>query len=325
MKAIGKMIRNGAEAGLPLVVALNPAIDAEWRVDRIRWDEKNVLAGESRWAGGKGINVARWLQRLGAAPRLLIPLGGGAGEEMARELAERRLAARVIALRENSRVNVMVTQEAGPQLRFNQPGPQLSRGEWGEVFGAVQEELRGAGVLILSGSLPRRAPAGVYGRMVRLGRGAGVRTLLDCDGPALSPGLRERPFLVKPNEYELGEWCGRELRSEEAVLAAAREMAGVTGGWVLVSRAGAGALLVNVREGFVTWARAPKVPVRNTVGAGDSLLAAVAVQIMREAPPAEWLRWGVATASAAVQARAGALVGLAKVREMAGRVRVDGE
>ena len=310
--------------GIPLVLAMNPAIDAEWRVDRIRWDEKNVLAGESRWAGGKGINVARWLQHLGGTPRLLIPLGGPAGDEMARQLAAQKLSARVITLKEPSRVNVMVTQAQGPQLRFNPPGPRLTRAEWRETFAAAREELRGAGLLLISGSLPRLAPAGTYARVLRLARAASVRTLLDCDGPALPPGLREKPMLVKPNEFELEQWAGRKLRGDASVLRAAREMSAVTGGWVLVSRAGAGALLVNVRENFTAFARIPAVSVRNTVGAGDSLLAAVALQILREQPPHEWLRWGVATASAAVQVPAGTLASLVKVRELAGRVRIEG-
>ena len=322
MKSKSSLAASAPHAPISLVLSLNPAIDAEWRVDRIRWDEKNVLSGESRWAGGKGINVARWLQHLRGNPRLLIPLGGRAGDELAQELADRKLAARVIPLAGESRINVMVTQDAGPQLRFNQPGPRFTRAEWAATFAATADELRRADLFIISGSLPREGPVTTYGRMVRLANAAGVRTLLDCDGPALPPGLRERPFLVKPNEFELELWCGRKLRTDAAVLRAAREMSEATGGWVLVSRAGAGGLLVNVRENFAAFARIPAVPVRNTVGAGDSLLAAAALQILAGAPPLEWLRWGVATATAAVQVRAGTLPPLAKVRAMAGRIRV---
>lgn len=141
---------------MSLVLSLNPAIDAEWRVDRIRWDEKNVLSGETRWAGGKGINVARWLQHLRGNPRLLIPLGGRAGDELAQELADRKLAARVIPISGDSRINVMVTPDAGPQIRFNQPGPRLTRAEWAATFAATAEELRRAGLFIISGSLRAR-------------------------------------------------------------------------------------------------------------------------------------------------------------------------
>ena len=317
-----RAVRRRPSASVSLVLSLNPAVDAEWRVDRIRWDEKNVLTGESRWAGGKGINAARWLQHLRGNPRLLLPLGGPAGAELARELAEEGLAARMIPLTGDSRVNVMVTQDAGPQLRFNQPGPRFTRDEWRTTFAAATDELRGAGLFIISGSLPREGPVATYARMVRLAHAAGVRTLLDCDGPALPPGLRERPFLIKPNGFELELWCGRKLRTEAAVVRAAREMSEASGGWVLVSRAGAGGLLVNVREDFVAFAQPPVVPVRNTVGAGDSLLAAAAVQILADAPPVEWLRWGVATATAAVQVRAGTLPQLAEVRAMVGQIRV---
>ena len=305
-----------------LVTALNPAVDAEWRVGPIHWDEKNTVHSESRWAGGKGVNVARWLARLGGRPRLLIALGGATGAEMEAQLQAQQLALNVVRLAQATRVNLMVTPPRGPQLRFNPPGPRLSRTEWAEVVRQTRREQAQCGCQIFSGALPRAARPAMYRDLVRLGHEAGVRTLLDCDGPALVAGLTARPFLVKPNEHELAQWHGRPLRTTAAVLRAALAMSEQTRGWVLVSRAAHGALLVNAGEGFTVSAAAPAGKVLNTVGAGDALVAAVARQWQLGTAPEAWLRWGVAAGTAAAQTPAGRVASLAAVRRLAARIRV---
>src|SRR6185436_6061427 len=102
-----------------LVLALNPSIDAEWRVDDVLWEEKNNVQSERRWAGGKGINVARWLRYLGGKPQLLLPLGGSTGNELASYLRAEKIPSKIIRLGQASRVNVIVTTGQGRQMRFN--------------------------------------------------------------------------------------------------------------------------------------------------------------------------------------------------------------
>src|SRR6185503_13716336 len=110
---------------MQLVVSLNPAVDVEWRVASVRWEEKNQVLAERRWPGGKGINVARWLAHLGGSPRLIVPMGGPNGDEMKMGLREQGLAVSMIRLRDTSRANVVVTTAPGQQLRFNPLGPKL--------------------------------------------------------------------------------------------------------------------------------------------------------------------------------------------------------
>jgi fructose-1-phosphate kinase PfkB-like protein len=119
----------------------------------------------------------------------------------------------------------------------------------------------------------------------------------------LNSGIKAHPFLVKPNEFELAQWRGKALHSESSVLRAAQALCDATGGWVLVSRGPKGALLAGQDKTIVC--RAPAVRVRNTIGAGDALVAAVARQIQRESPPEEWLIHGVAAGTAATQFPAG--------------------
>lgn len=305
-----------------LVIGLNPAVDVEWRVGSIHWDEKNTVLGERRWAGGKSVNVARWLKHLGAPVRLLVPLGGATGAELRRQLRSEGVPLRAVPLREPTRANVMVTQEHGPQLRFNPRGPKLSAEEWRAFFGAAETEMKRSLLVILSGALCRDARPAVYRDLVRLAHRLGVRVVLDCDGPAFAAGVTARPFLVKPNEFELAQWAGRALRSEAAVVRAARELSRCTGGWVLLSRDARGGLLVNERSDFACHAAVPRVRPRNTVGAGDALLAAAAVAVAEGAEPAEWLRAGLATATAGVQNVAGELAASGAITAMRRRIAV---
>ena len=174
----------------PLILALNPSMDVEWRVARTQWEEKNAVLSERRWPGGKGVNVARWLRFLGAKPRLLLPLGGPTGAELKAQLRRENITAQIIPVREPTRVNVIVTPIVGRQLRFNPAGPKLSASEWIRLIKSVEARLNQTSVLILSGSLPREAPTQVYARLVRRARRSSVRTLLDCDGAAFAAGVR---------------------------------------------------------------------------------------------------------------------------------------
>lgn len=293
-----------------LVLALNPAVDVEWRVPAVRWDEKNLIRVEQHWAGGKGVNVTRWLRHLGGQPRLLLPLGGRTGAELAGYLRAEKIPARILRLREPTRANVVVTTDSGRQLRFNYPGPKLTEADWRRIVATVTRSLRARartqpGLLILSGSLPRGVPTTAYTQLIRLAHRFGVKSLLDCDGTAFAAAVRARPFLVKPNAHELAEWYGASVRTEGDLLRAARALSRQTHGWVLVSRGARRAVLIHDAKRVEYFATPRRIKPRNTVGAGDALLAAVAWQIGRGAEPFEWLRHGVRIGTRAARCRPG--------------------
>ena len=359
-----------------LIVALNPSIDCEWRVEQIRWEEKNTIESERRWAGGKGVNVARWLRHLGGSPRLLIPLGGPTGKELAGCLRREHLDAKILSLRQATRVNVIVTTAGRRQLRFNPKGPQLNSVEWkavlnglrkglspflsdrigvkdevpggvrqvlmepdsasGEFLSRLADTLKGGHQtgpvrcppfrvsvsLVLSGGLPPGLPANAYAQLLHLAHRAKARSFLDCDGAALAAAVRAKPFLVKPNVHELAQWRGKSLSSLAEIKTAARALSNITRGWVLVSRGRAGALLIHSPQRCDMAASAPRVEAVNTVGAGDAMLAGVIHKVERGSPPEEWLRWGVATGTAATQCRAGELAKISLIRQFAQGVTV---
>jgi len=300
-----------------LVVSLNPAIDCEWEVERVQWEEKNNILRERRWAGGKGSNVARWLWHLGAQAELFVPLGGETGKELARYLAAAKVRTHIVALKEATRVNVIVTARSGGQMRFNPLGPILSRSEWAAVVSKLKACC--CETVIFSGALPRGVPHNAYKILIETVRKLGAEPILDCDGAAFTEGIEGGPELVKPNEHELGRWWGRPMKDLFEAVASLSEK---TGGWVVVSRGRVGAIIWNsqARVGFS--ARAPKVQIKNTVGAGDAMLSAIVRRKQMGAPPEKWIRWGVATGTAAVACEGGVLASREAIGKIARQVRV---
>ena len=306
----------------PLVVSLTPSIDAEWRVPCVVPEEKNELLDERRWPGGKGVNVARWLGWLGETPRLFLPLGGDPGRELAAGLRLEGIRFTRFALQEPTRVNVIVTPERGPQLRFNPSWPRVTQSEARALLARVISLAERADPLVISGTLTFGAPANTYASLVRSAVAAGRQVFLDCDREPFALAVRQRPFLVKPNEFELAQWAGRSLGTASAVLQAVRELSVQTGGWVLLSRGGEGAWLVNEGQGIELAAGAPRLEVRNGVGAGDALLAATVHRVLAGAAPDDWLRHAVATGTAATQVPPGRLPTRKLWRELLSVIRV---
>jgi 1-phosphofructokinase len=303
-----------------LVVSLNPAIDCEWRLPSVVPEEKNELASEVRWPGGKGINVARWLKWFAVPGRIFLPLGGGTGRELAAGLRAEGLRFVRFPLSQPNRVNVVVTPDHGPQFRFNQTWPRLNSGEARRLVERAGELVARADPVVISGTLAFGAPANSYARLVAAAARANRRVFLDCDREPFALAVGEHPFLVKPNEFELGQWAGRSLKRPAEVLAAARRLSRTTGGWVLVSLGERGALLVNAVQGVALEAATPPIKVRNTVGAGDALLAGVVAAAQGFDDPGVMLRWAVATGSAAAELSPGKLPSRRRWRELVAAV-----
>lgn len=304
-------------AGKVLVVSLNPAIDCEWEVERVQWEEKNNILRERRWAGGKGSNVARWLQHLGAEAELLVPLGGETGKELAGYLRTAKVRTHIVPLKQPTRVNVIVTARAGGQMRFNPLGPILSRLEWAAVISKLKTHC--CDTVIFSGALPRGVPANAYKVLIAVVRKLGAQAILDCDGTAFAAGIEAGPEFVKPNEHELQCWWGPPVKDLFEAVASLSEK---TGGWVVVSQGREGAIIWNSQGRVGFSAHAPKVPIKNTVGAGDAMLAAIVRRRQIGAPAQEWIRWGVATGTAAVACDGGALASTEAIRKIAHQVRI---
>ena len=306
-----------------LVISLNPAVDVEWRLPRVMPEEKNEIEAESRWPGGKGINVARWLRWSGFRSRILLPLGGATGRELARGLRVEGIRFIRFPISGSNRCNVVVSPRSGPQFRFNATWPRLEKAESQGLKSLAIDWIRRSDPVVISGTLAFGSPVGTYADLAREAGRAGVRLFLDCDREPFARAARQQPFLVKPNEFELAQWAGRPLTNDSEVTSAAEALSTLTRNWVLVSRGERGALLVNSRLGQVVEATPPRVEVRNTVGAGDALLAAVVAESSVSHDPVDWLIAGVAAGTSAAQVAPGTLPSRSDWGKMKARIRVQ--
>ncbi|SDA13767.1 1-phosphofructokinase [Ruminococcus sp. YE71] len=251
-------------------VTFNPAIDYVVHTDAFTLGETNRSKGENMFFGGKGINVSAVLKELGLPSVALGFVAGFTGEAIGRGLEEMGLDTDFVRLASgNSRINVKI--KADSETELNGQGPDISAEALDELF-AKLGRLTDGDTLILAGSVPPSLPADIYERILAKLSDRKVRTAVDASGKLLLNVLKYKPFLVKPNLAELGDMFGLKLtNADEAEVFAKklREMGAVN---VLVSMAGDGALLID-EYGASHRCGVCKGTVRNSVGAGDSMVA----------------------------------------------------
>lgn len=280
-------------------VTLNPALDKTVHIPNFTVDEVNRITELRRDAGGKGINVSKCIQKLGGTSEAVAILSGDTGSWISAALEREGIRVKAFPASGETRTNLKVVDpERGTHTDINEPGPNVTDTMLAGMLDVLAEEVSTGDSVVLSGSLPSGVSRSTYGSWTRTLRSVGARVYLDADGEALEQGLAGRPYLAKPNDRELAALVGRELGSVEEIAAAAREVTERGVERVMVSMGGGGALLVTEDE---TWrASSVRVPVGSTVGAGDSVVAALVYADTQGLGVEEALRLAMATGAANV-------------------------
>jgi 1-phosphofructokinase family hexose kinase len=303
-------------------VTLNPSLDRTLTVPRIRFNEMTRATSLRLDWGGKGFNVSRALQALGAESVAMGFAGGATGEMLARGMAGLGIDTDLVIIAGETRTNTIVTEkDTGRYLKVNEAGPTIGTEELSALLHRVQEQVQPGDLWVLSGSLPPGVSPDLYGKLIRIVQTGGAWALLDTSGEPLRLGCMAGPYLVKPNAFEAGEVTGCTIGSEVEVLDAA--------GWFLQKGVelvaislGVDGLLLACRDRMVK-ARPPRVQAHHPVGAGDALLAGIAWALHRGLPLEEVARWGVAAGTAAAM-RVGVAVGSgAEVQALYDRVEIS--
>ena len=277
-------------------VTFNPSLDYVVQVDDFAVGEINRTRTESIYPGGKGINVSLVLQNLGLPSVALGFTAGFSGAEIERLLQEAGCHCDFIAVKAGySRINTKII--SGAETALNGQGPQLSEAELAALFNKLRR-LTQDDVLVLAGSIPASLPDNIYEQILELLQPVGTRVVVDATGDLLLKVLKYRPFLIKPNHEELGEFFGRgPLLTEEEILAAAQKLQQQGARNVLVSRGANGALLLD-ENGKLHKQASPKGTLVNSVGAGDSMVAGFLAGYLQTQDYDAALRLGVAAGSA---------------------------
>ena len=251
-------------------VTFNPAIDYVVHAGSITLGEVNRLSGEQIFFGGKGINVSAVLSELGFKSKALGFTAGFTGEAIEKGVQAMGIDADFVRLEKgSSRINVKI--KAQEETELNGQGPDIDKKALDELFDKL-DKLEDGDILILAGSIPSSLPPNIYEMILKRLKGKRIKTVVDATKELLLSVLKYEPFLIKPNDKELGEMFGVTLETDEqTALYAARlkEMGAVN---VLVSMAGRGAMLID-ENGKTHRCGVCKGEVKNSVGAGDSMVA----------------------------------------------------
>ena len=251
-------------------VTFNPAIDYIIRLDKFATGTINRVTYEQVLGGGKGINVSIVLGNLGHKSTALGFLAGFTGEEIKRQLRTFNAADDFVQLEEGfSRINVKA--KADVETEINGQGPKISEAKRDELF-AKLSKLGEGDTLVLSGSIPNTLPDDMYERTLEPIHKKGIRIVVDAEKGLLLKVLKFRPWLIKPNNHELGDMFGVKLKTNEEIVEYAKKLQEKGARNVLISMAGDGAILLT-EDGKDYFSPAPKGTLVNSIGAGDSMVA----------------------------------------------------
>lgn len=276
-------------------VTFNPAIDYVVELVSFNIGEVNRTTREYMNLGGKGVNVSRVLTNLEIPNTALGFVAGFTGEALRTGLGEMGVKTDFIKLKEgNTRINVNI--KGISETDINARGPEISDEAIEELFNKL-DNLKDSDILVLAGSIPASLPSDMYERIMSRLYGKGIRFVVDATKDLLMKSLKYEPFLIKPNNHELGEIFGLQLKNDDEIIYYARELKKKGAKNVLISMAGDGAVLVdenNIAHRIGT----PKGKVVNSVGAGDSMVAGFLAGYLENGDYQHALKMGTASGSA---------------------------
>lgn len=281
-------------------LTMNPSVDKSTNTPHVVAEKKLRCSDLRQQPGGGGINVSRVIKRLGGDSIAIFPAGGANGQVLQEMLTAEGVSQYAFPIKNMTRENFTIYEEAtGLQYRFGMPGPELSPTELRRCLGELDAISPRPDFLVISGSLPPGAPDDFYAEVIRKVKALGARIVLDTSGEALKQALKEPVYLIKPNMAEMIDLAGFDIEDESQQEAAAvsileRGMSEI----VVVSLGTAGALLVT--KDLCERLRAPSVPVKSKVGAGDSMVAGIIFKLAQGKPVHEAVSYGVAAGAAAV-------------------------
>ncbi len=276
-------------------ITFNPALDYIMAVDNMREGEVNRTRTEKILAGGKGINVSFVLNNMGVDNTALGFISGFTGGEIDRILKEAGCKTDFIQLTDGlSRINVKIKSDK--ETEINGQGPDIPKEAVEALYGKLSA-LKDGDTLVLAGSIPNTLPETIYCEIMDFLKDKKLNIVVDATRDLLVNVLKYKPFLVKPNNHEIGEIFGVELKTREETLPYARKMQEMGARNVLVSMAGEGAVFVG-ENGEAFESEAPEGKLVNSTGAGDSMVAGFLAGYLEKGDFEYALKMGLSAGSA---------------------------
>lgn len=274
-------------------LTLNPSVDYFVRLQTLVPGALNRTLKSEMRPGGKGINVSRVLKRLGVENRALGLIGGFTGEFIRTELLSEGINTDFTEIEGETRINVKIT--ASEETEINGSMAAVSEKELEELFAAFNPISEGD-VVVLAGSVPTSLATDIYKQLMSRLQSRGVKVVVDTSGAALKEALEMQPFLIKPNQHELGELFDVVIDTQEAAIQYGKRLLESGLSHLIISLGADGALYLN--EQTVIKAAVPQGEVHNAVGSGDSLVAGFIAALTQGQDAREAFHQGVACGTA---------------------------
>lgn len=274
-------------------VTLNPSIDFIVHVAELQLGELNRMTEDFKLPGGKGINVSRILKRMHSDSTALGFLGGFTGHFISNWLEQEKITTNFTHVQQDTRINIKLKSKT--ETEINGLGPAISPKEMQDLKKALRT-ITSEDIVVLSGSTPAHLPKGFYEELIQIVKEKKAEFVIDTTGKDLLQALPQHPLLVKPNNLELAELYHTSFQSIEDILPYGERLLSEGAQHVIISMAGDGALLFT-KEGIYK-SNVLKRPLKNSVGAGDSMIAGFIGTFEKTHNPIESFKWGVACGSA---------------------------
>lgn len=280
-------------------VTLNAAIDKTVVIPDFSTGSVNRIQSIRIDAGGKGFNVSKCLDNLGVKSIAGAILGGSTGEQLLALMTQMGIDTLPVAISGQSRTNLKIIDPSrGENTDINEPGPEVSRSVLDELRNRIAAKICPGDIVILSGSLPKGADASLYYEWTKFYHSIGAVVFLDADGEAMRLGIEAMPNLIKPNDDELSRIVGKYLSTQQELIEAGKMLLESGIEEVVISLGADGAIFMSADGVFK--ANPVKVPVLSTVGAGDSMVAAMAYGLEKKLPRETRIRLAIAMGAASV-------------------------
>ena len=274
-------------------VTLNPSIDFLVRLPEFKVGEVNRMTSDDKFPGGKGINVSRILARIESNSTAFGFLGGFTGDFIKEKLQAEAIVTDFVKIAADTRINVKIKSDIESEI--NGAGPEISEAERAQFFDKLAV-LTPSDIVVLAGSAPASLGQDFYLDVINEIKAQGAEFVIDIEGDVLVKSLANQPLVVKPNNHELGAIYGVEFETVEELIPYGHKLLSDGAKYAMISMAGDGALLF--ADGKTYFAKAVKGVVKNSVGAGDSMIAGFVGEFAKSHDAVKAFRQGVACGTA---------------------------
>lgn len=282
-----------------ITVTLNPALDKTIEIDEFKIGSVNRIVATRVDAGGKGINVSKVIKELQHESLALGFLGGSSGNHIKSYLDDLNISNDFIFVKGETRTNIKIIDRVNnTHTDINENGPSLVQEDITKIKEKIMKYCKQDSLVVLSGSVPSEVQGDIYSEIIKDIKSKGGKVILDADGELLIEGIKAGPYMVKPNIEELEKAFGISIDNQDEVIEVAKKILAYGVKYVVISQGSEGSIFISHDK--VAKVPGIKVEVKSTVGAGDSMVAALAIAVEQDYSFEEAIKLACATSTANV-------------------------